>query len=85
LQEEVEQLRRLLQEKEEELQQLHMDRRHGVTATGAEDQLLDGEENPPLSMWKKVKYVAVSICSDLFLNMVYYLVFNTLLTELSFN
>jgi len=81
----VEQLRRLLQEKGEELQQLHMDRRHCVAATGVEGQLLDGEEDPPVSMWQKVKRVAVIICSDLYLNMFYYLVFNTFLTELSFN
>ena len=81
----MERLRRLLQEKEEELQQLNTDRQHLVPATGAEGQLLDSEEDPPVSMWQKVKCVAVSICSDLYLNMVYYLVFNTFLTELSFN
>ena len=81
----MEQLRRLLHAKEEELQQLRTDRQHCVPATGAEGQLLDSEEDPPVSMWQKVKCVAVSICSDLYLNMFYYLVFNTFLTELSFN
>jgi len=64
LQEEVQPLRSLLHEKEEELHEVFVDRRHCVAATSAEGQLLDVEENPPsLSMWQKMKYVAISICS----------------------
>jgi len=57
LQEEVQPLRSLLHENDEELHEVYVDRQHCVAATGAEGQLLDVDENPPpLSMWQKMKY-----------------------------
>ena len=34
------------------------------------------ENPPPLTVWQKVKRVAVSICSYIYLNRFYYFVFN---------
>jgi hypothetical protein len=86
LQEEVAQLKRQLQERDNEFQQLYVEKRHCIATTGEEGQLQELEENPPhFSMWQKMKYVAVSIFSDLYVNMVYYFVINTLPTEWSFN
>ena len=42
-----------------------MERAHCIDATDEEDQELDLEEDPPhFSMWQKIKYVAISICSE---------------------
>jgi len=59
LQEEVEQLKRLLQWKEEELEQLYVESRNSIAAAGEEGQLLEPEENPPhFLMQRKIKLVA---------------------------
>jgi len=61
LQEEVERLRGLL--KEEDIE-------------GDKVDVAPPANPPPLTMWQKVKRVAVSICSYIYLNRFYYFVFN---------
>ena len=55
----------MLKEKDKQLEQLYVERAHCIDATDEEDQELDLEEDPPhFSMWQKIKYVAISICSQ---------------------
>jgi len=61
LQEEVERLRGLLKEED-----IEWDKVDGAPPANP----------PPLTMWQKVKHVAVSICSYIYLNRFYYFVFN---------
>ena len=68
MQEEVERLRGVLKEKESELEKLDV---------------APPTNPPPLTMWQKVKRVAVSICSYIYLNRVYYSVFNPLKPKLN--
>ena len=65
-------MRRLLRQKDSEVEQLRI-----AAATDEDSQSLEHELNPPhFSMWQKIKYVAVSMCSLLYLYRVYYFVFN---------
>ena len=59
LKEEVEQLKELVRQKDKELEQLYVERRHSTAATGEEGQLLALEENPPhFTLWRKIKLFA---------------------------
>jgi len=58
LEEEVE-VKKMLKQKDVELEQLYVKRMHCAAATGQEVQLLGHEENPPhFSLWRKIKLVA---------------------------
>jgi len=61
LQEEVERLKGLLMEKDSEVEKVDV---------------APPANPPPLTMWQEVVRVAVSICSYIYLNRVYYFVFN---------
>jgi len=57
LKEEVERLRKLLLEKDGEMQQLYLETRNSTAGT-SEDQLPKRERNAHFSMWRKTKLLA---------------------------
>ena len=62
LEDEVEELNKILQEKDVELEQLYVKRMHCAATTGEEGHLLEQEETPPhFSLWRKVKLVACGV------------------------
>ena len=59
-------IRSNLRQKDKELEQLCVERRHSTAATGEELRLLEPEENPShLSLWQKIKLVAGGVCVGL--------------------
>ena len=55
-----------MRQKDKELHQLYVERRHSTGATGEEGQLLAPEESPPhFSLWKKIKLVSAGVCVGL--------------------
>ena len=54
--------KKILQEKDVELEQLYVKRMHCAATTGEEGQLLEHEETPPhFSLWRKIKLVACGV------------------------
>ena len=68
-------MKRLLQKKEEEMEQLCVGRCQFISETDEGGWNLN-KTHLIFSMWQKIKCVAVSICSHVYLITVYYFVFN---------